>query len=79
MQTSATNWLQLPFPITLAQALQSSCDVSVLKLQDCSIKVEGTLELAKLTAHLRALTILDFSFNVIGSDGAKVLGEFVLC
>ncbi len=35
------------------------------------------MELAKMTAHLRALTILDFSFNVIGSDGAKVLGECV--
>ncbi len=62
----------------LAQSLQAMSGVSVLKLQGCSIDFEGTLELAKVTGQLRTITILDLSFNAISSDGATVLGEFVL-
>ncbi len=59
----------------VARALRTKPDFSVLKLQDCSIDSDGASPLAELLRHLPTLTVVDFSFNHLGSLGLSKIGK----
>ncbi len=49
--------------------------VSVLKLRDCNVDAEGTLQLAEVLRLVNDLTTVDLSFNAFDINGIKVLGK----
>ena len=65
--------------IYVAQALRGNTVLSVLKLRDCKMYVEGTKQIVEvLLDNTTSLTVLDLSFNSFDSAGMKYLGTVCL-
>ncbi len=59
--------------------MRANSTVSVLKLRDCNIDAEGTLQLAEVLRLVNDLTTVDFSCNAFDSNGIKLLGKEYSC
>ncbi len=55
--------------------MKANATVSVLKLRDCNIDTEGTLQLAEVLRLVNDLTTVDLSFNAFDINGIRVLGK----
>ncbi len=55
--------------------MKANATVSVLKLRDCNIDAEGTLQLAEVLRLVNDLTTVDLSFNAFDVNGIRVLGK----
>ncbi len=58
----------------LATALRSNCSLTVLKLGECALPPESSVDLLQPLTSMTTLKVLDFSGNKINVEGAKYLG-----
>ena len=58
-----------------AQALWGNAVLSILKLRECQINVDGMSQIARGLMSMTTLTIIDLSFNAMSSSGVKDLGK----
>ncbi len=52
--------------------------LSVLKLRDCSIDANNTLQIARGLRRMTTLTTIDLGFNEFSATGMEMLGKYHL-
>ena len=58
--------------------MERSTVLTELRLENCGLDGEGIESIAKVLNNVATLKVLDLSFNVIDSAGAKHLGNSLL-